>query len=93
MDLKTCRKGHTYRGDENYRASTGRCPHCFRIVQARYNASEAGKARMARYARSDKGADTKARYDQSPKGWLNNLKKRRNKALARRQNRKEAEDS
>lgn len=104
--LKTCARGHIYSGDENYRARVGNCPVCFRAAQARYEASAKGKARkqayektekarerFVAYHRTDKGADTRARYDQSPKGWLNTLHKRRTKALQRRKQRKEAEDS
>ncbi len=45
------------------------------------------------YRATDKRADVLARYDQSPKGWMNGLRKRRTKALQRRKQRKEAEDS
>lgn len=104
--MKVCRKGHEFRGDENYRARRGWCPVCFREVQERYEASQKarsrkaayektvkGRERAASYYRTDKGADAKARYDQSPKGWMNALRKRRHRALERRKQRKEAEDS
>ncbi len=95
-----------FRGDENYRARQGWCPICFKEVRARYERSgkakarqraydqtEKGRARFATYRDSDKMADARARYDQSPKGWMNGLRKRRTKALQRRKQRKEAEDS
>ena len=102
----TCGRGHEYRGDENYRARQGWCPVCFREVQKRYNRTAKGAARrsvyeqtekafarQAKYRDTDKRADVLARYDQSPKGWMNALRKRRTKALERRKQRKEAEDS
>lgn len=101
----TCRKGHEYRGDENYRARQGWCPFCFREVQRRYAKSkkrkaaarryeqtEGGRARSAAYRETDKRADALARYNQSPKGWLNALHNRRARALKRRKQRQEAED-
>jgi hypothetical protein len=104
--MKVCKRGHEFRGDENYRARKGWCPICLREVQARYETTEKARARRiayektgkgrdraANYYRTDKGADAKARYDQSPKGWMNALRKRRNRALERRNQRKEAEDS
>ena len=104
--MKKCRKGHEYRGDENYRARKGWCPVCHREAQRAYSQSAKGKARYQRYDDSEKGRgryvaynhsnagdDRYARYDQSPKGWMNSLRKRRTQALERRKQRKEAEDS
>lgn len=94
--MRTCRKGHQYHGDENYRARSGRCPECLRDVQRRYENSPKGRARHVNFNHSDKGADRYSRYNQSPKGWLNALKARRQSALkvrAMRNQRKEAEDS
>lgn len=104
--MKSCKRGHEYRGDENYRARHGCCPVCFQEVQRRYQLSqkgrdterrysqtERGRARHLAYNRSEKGEDRAARYRQSPKGWLAKLASRREKALWRRTQRKEAEDS
>ncbi len=79
---------------------------CFKEVQDRYDRSEKGRARHSAYNHTGKGkeravtyratdkrADVLARYDQSPKGWMNGLRRRRTKALQRRKQRKEAEDS
>lgn len=66
---------------------------CFREVRTRYERSEKGKARQHAYDQTDKGWDRKERYLQSPKGWRSRLEDRRNHALARRKQRKEAEDS
>ena len=101
----TCKKGHEYRGDENYRARRGWCPHCHREAEQRYSKSEKARTRHGNYNRSEKGlarsraygetdkrADVLARYDQSPKGWMNVLRKRRTHALKARKRRQEAED-
>ena len=85
--IKVCKRGHEFRGDENYRARNGWCPVCFREVQARYERSEKGKARLRRYSHSEKGIAREMRYRQSPKGWLNDLRLRRSKALKSRANR------
>ena len=93
--MKTCAKGHTYQGDENYRARQGKCPVCFREIQARYDSSEKGRARHDTYNHGGKGGDRYARYKQSPKGWQQALVDRRAKALGRRAirvNNREAED-
>lgn len=82
-----CKRGHEFRGDENYRARNGWCPVCFREVQARYERSEKGRERLRRYAHSEKGEERSARYQQSPKGWANALRLRRAKALRARANR------
>jgi hypothetical protein len=66
---------------------------CFRESQARYDRSEKGRARRRAYNHSDKAAERQALYQQSPKGWANALNLRRSKALKRRKQRKEAEDS
>ena len=91
--MRKCRKGHEYRGDENYRARQGKCPVCLREGQRRYDQTEKGQARHAAYRNTDKRVDALARYNQSPRGWLNALHNRRARALSRRQQRKEAEDS
>lgn len=83
----TCKKGHEFRGDENYRARQGYCPVCFREVQARYNRTDKGRARYLRYDHGDKGQDRIARYKQSPQGWRQALADRRAKAVRRRANR------
>ncbi len=88
-----CKRGHEFRGDENYRARKGWCPVCFREAQARYDKSEKGLARTRSYDNSGKGLERRTRYLQSPKGWHQRLVDRRNHALARRKQRKEAEDS
>ena len=59
--MKTCARGHTYTGDENYRARRGWCPVCFNDVQARYRASEKGKANDLRYRNSERGRKDKKR--------------------------------
>ena len=56
-----CRKGHEYRGDENYRARRGWCPVCFKEVQRRYRRSEKSKARDRRYLQSEKGRENRRR--------------------------------
>ena len=85
--MKTCRQGHSYSGNENYRAGTGRCPVCFREVQSRYNRSDKGRVAHARYETTEKAIDRKARYVQSPKGWLSARATRRAHAMRRRANR------
>lgn len=57
--MKTCARGHTYKGDENYRARQGWCPVCFREVQKRYVRTEKGLRARERYAQSDNGIETK----------------------------------
>lgn len=89
----TCKRGHEYRGDENYRAREGKCPVCLREAQQRYDRTEKGRARHRTYEHSEMGELRHARYVQSPKGWKNALNSRRAKALKRRKQRKEAEDS
>jgi len=91
--VKVCRKDHEYRGDENARARKGWCPVCFRETQRRYEQSDKGRSRAAAYEQSHKGMARRDRYLQSPAGWRQRLVDRRNHALTRRKQRKEAEDS
>jgi hypothetical protein len=85
--VKRCAKGHEYAGDENYRARTGRCPHCFKITQHRYDLTDKGRERRIRYNHSEKGEVRNANYMQSPKGWLLALRNRHRRALTRRADR------
>ena len=87
--ILTCKRNHTYRGDENYRARSGYCPVCFREVQARYDRTEKGRERQTAYNHSEAGLDRAHRYRQSPKGWMNDMNLRRSKALVRIANRRE----
>ncbi len=54
-----CSKGHQYRGDENYRARTGKCPVCNLAALKRYRESPGGRESRARYGKSAKGLATK----------------------------------
>lgn len=54
-----CRRGHEYRGDENYRARQGWCPVCFAEVKRRYRASDKGLATEARYRATPSAQQTK----------------------------------
>lgn len=80
----TCRRGHEFRGDENYRARKGWCPVCFKAAQQKYEQTDKAKDRTRVYNQSEKGQARKARYLDSPKGWKQALTSRRRHALRRR---------
>lgn len=57
--MPTCKRGHEFRGDENYRARSGRCPVCQRGYGRTYRRSPKGRAALERYFATENGRSVK----------------------------------